>query len=230
MATPLVLVPGLMCDAALWRPQREALAGQRDMIVADHTTGATISRSARMLLSAAPPRFALAGLSMGGYIALEVCRLAPERVERLALLDTNAHDDPDENKQRRSKTAARAMAGEFDQVIEELLLTLVHPLHVARSDVANTHRSMAKRTGVEAFVRQQQAIVGRRDQRVLLPLLRMPTLVLCGAEDRLTPPETHKKIADALPHATLKVIENCGHLSTLEQPEAVTSALATWLA
>ncbi len=230
MPNPLILVPGLMCDAALWTPQRWAFSLERDVFVADHTTGSTIEQLASMLLSAAPPRFALAGLSMGGYVALEVCRLAPARVDRLALLDTNAHADPDENKQRRSKTAARAMAGEFDQIIEELLVALVHPDHVTRTDVANTHRSMASRTGVDAFVRQQQAIVGRRDQRGLLPSLAMPALVLCGAEDKLSPLAKHREMADLLPHAQLEIVAHCGHLATLEQPDTVTAAMRKWLA
>jgi pimeloyl-ACP methyl ester carboxylesterase len=229
MSLPLVLMPGLMCDAALWTAQRWAFAKERQVLVADHSCGASINQIARMLLSAAPDRFALAGLSMGGYIALEVCRLASERVDRLALLNTNAHDDPDENKLRRSKTAARAQAGGFPEIVEDLLIALVHPDHVARPEVADTHRSMAYRTGVEAFVRQQQAIIGRRDQQSLLPTLAMPALVLCGADDKLTPPIKHQEMAAALPNAVLEIILNCGHLSTLEQPEAVTHAMRSWL-
>jgi pimeloyl-ACP methyl ester carboxylesterase len=229
MRLPLILLPGLICDTALWTAQRLALLQERHVMVADHSCGRSINQIARMLLSAAPERFALAGLSMGGYLALEVSRLAPHRVDRLALLNTNPHADPDDNKARRAKTVARAQAGAFAEIVEELLLALVHPSHVGRPDVADTHRSMAYRSGPAVFAQQQQAIMERRDQRNLLPALTMPALVLCGADDRLTPPLAHQEMAAAMPNAVLEVIPDCGHLSTLEQPDAVTQALRNWL-
>lgn len=230
--TPLVLVPGLLCDARLWRHQIAHLRDIADTTVADVTRGSSVREMARAVLDAAPSeeRFALAGLSMGGYVALEVMRTAPERVARLALLATSARPDTPEQTAARRELIALARDGRFDEVPHRLLPRLVHPsaLDDARALVA-TVVGMAEAVGPEAFARQEEAIIARPDSREYLPAISCPTLVLCGREDELTPLELHEEMAALIPGSQLRVIDECGHLSTLERPEEVTAALREWL-
>jgi len=226
---PLVLVPGLTCSARLWAPQIEALWPFGPVMVADHRRDASMDGIAKRILSSAPPRFALAGLSMGGYIALEVVRQAPERVARLALLDTSARADSPEQAQKRRDFIDLAERGRFLGVTDALLPLLLHPSHLGDASLVATVKAMAKTVGKEAFIRQERAIMGRPDSRPLLAQIRCPTLVACGRQDALTPLDRHEEIAAAVPGARLEVIADCGHLSTLEQPQAVNAALARWL-
>lgn len=231
MTAPLVLVPGLLCDAALWAPQVEALAGEVPTSIADTTRHDNFADMARALLDAAPPGpFALAGLSMGGYVALEVIRQAPARVARLALLDTNAHADTPEKRKARLDFIALAERGRFLGVTDALLPLLVHPDRLTDAALVGTIKAMAKNVGVAAFIRQERAIMDRIDSRPHLDDIRCPTLVLCGREDRLTPLEAHVDMAHRIAGAELAVVERCGHLSTLERPEEVNAALRRWLA
>lgn len=226
---PLILVPGLLCTSALFALQIEALAPPRRIVVADHTQDDTVAAIAGRLLDSAPERFALAGLSMGGYVAFEVLRQAPDRVTRLALLDTSARPDTDEARQRRLGQIAAAEAGRFEDVQAELWPRLVHPDRVRDGALESVVRGMMRESGVEVFVRQQRAIMGRPDSRPLLGRIRVPTLVLVGDRDALTPPELAREMADGIDGASLVIAPDCGHLSTLEQPEAVTQALQGWL-
>lgn len=225
---PVLLIPGLLCDAALWRRQLHDIGEERQVRVMDITTAASISQLAAMILSAAPPRFALAGLSMGGYVALEMCRIAPNRIARLALLDTNAHDDPPEAQARRQNQIARAK-DDFAAVVDELLGVLVAPASAQKPAIAQTWRAMAWRLGAAVFARQQTAIMRRRDQRDLLERLAMPALVLCGALDGVTPPARHEEMAGLLPDAELVIVPDAGHLAPLETPQAVSEAMRRWL-
>jgi pimeloyl-ACP methyl ester carboxylesterase len=180
-------------------------------------------------LATAPPRFALAGLSMGGYIAFEIMRQAPERVARLALLDTGARAEAPEQTERRKVVIALAKSGRYAEVPD-----IAFPIYVHRNrhnDMALKQivRIMAAETGVEAFLRQQQAIISRLDSRPALGAIKCPTLVLVGDGDEATPPELAREIAGAIGGARLEIIANCGHLSTLEQPEKVTAALIDWM-
>jgi len=226
---PLVLVPGLTCSARLWAPQIAALWQFGPVMVADHRRDASMDGIAKRILSSAPPRFALAGLSMGGYIAFAMMRLAPERIAKLALLDTSARPDTPEQTAGRKTQIAMAQSGRYGEIPA---LAMPRYLHRARqSDKALTSLvvSMFEETGAEAFVRQLQAIMSRPDSRLLLRSIRCPTLVLVGDADVATPPELNKEIADGISGARLVVVPNCGHLSTLEQPELVNAALAQWL-
>ena len=226
----LVLVPGLGCTAALFSAQIEALSALVSVEVADHGSDDSLETIARRLLAASPERFSLAGLSMGGYVALEVMRGAPERVARLALLDTTARPDGAEARERRLRLIGLAEAGRLGEVHALLWPQLVHPDRIGDAALEEIVRGMVTNTGADAFIRQQQAILGRPDSRPLLPTLELPTLVLVGREDAITPVEVALEMSDALPDATLAIVERCGHLSTLERPEAVTAALGAWLA
>jgi pimeloyl-ACP methyl ester carboxylesterase len=230
MARPaLVLVPGLNCTADLFAPQGEALASLADVTIADHATDETIGAIARRLLAAAPPRFALAGLSMGGYVALEVMRQAPQRVTRLALLDTRASADMPEDTEIRMTAIKMAQTGRFDDIHSVLWPRLVHIRRLGDKDLEAVVRRMSDQTGPARFIRQQKAVIARPDFEPGLKAIRCPTLVLVGDQDAITPPFMSEDMAEAIPGARLTVVPDCGHLSTLERPEAVNAALQEWL-
>ncbi len=229
----LILLPGLLCDEALWQFQLTALDEFACPIVADlrgeDLAGASsIAALAAGVLATAPRRFALAGLSMGGYVAFEIWRQAPERVTRLALLDTSARPDTDEVLARRRGFIELAQRGRFKGVTPQLLPMLLHPKNLG-SPLAAIVTGMAERIGQTAFIRQELAILDRIDSRPTLPLVTVPSLVICGADDRLTPPALAEEMAAALPDAELDIVPDCGHLSTLERPDAVNRALIDWL-
>ncbi|WP_158046157.1 alpha/beta fold hydrolase [Skermanella pratensis] len=226
---PLILLPGLLCDDALWAHQSRYLDEVADVRVADLTGHDSIAALAAAVLESAPPRFAVAGLSMGGYVALEIARRAPERVAKLALLDTNARADTDEQRRRRRGLMALANQGEFRGVTPRLLPMLIHPSRTGEEALTGTVMGMAERVGKDAFLRQQTAIMGRPDSRGDLPGITSPTLVLCGREDALSTLEMHVEMAGLIPRARLAVIEECGHLATLERPFAATALMRDWL-
>ena len=228
--TPLVLVPGLLCDERLWRYQADSLIGIADPQIANVTKGASVSEMSRTVLGAAPERFALAGLSMGGYVALEILRVAPARVARLALLDTSARADTPEQTATRRKLIKLAQDGRFDEVPRKLLPMLIHPDRLDDAELTSEVLDMAESVGPEAFVSQEEAIIERPDSRENLKNIACPTLVLCGREDAVTPLRLHEEMASLIPNARLRVIEGCGHLSTLERPEEVSAGLRDWLA
>ncbi|RDV05582.1 alpha/beta fold hydrolase [Undibacter mobilis] len=231
MATslPLVLVPGLLCSARLYAPQVEALWPNGPVTVADHRRDDDVAAIAKRILDNAPPRFALAGLSMGGYIAFAMMRLAPERIDRLALLDTSARPDTEEGKAGREKFIRMAQDGKLMEIVDTLTPKFLHRNHGGDERLKGIVRAMARETGVEAFVSQERAIMGRPDSRPLLSSIKCPTLVLVGDGDELTPPELAREIAGGIAGSKLVIVPDCGHLSTLEQPDAVNQALAAWL-
>lgn len=229
-ALPLVLIPGLLCDAQLWQPQTEDLADIADIWIADHTRSEIMAGVAHDVLADAPfAHFALAGLSMGGYIALEIMRQAPQRVARLALLDTAAGAELPEQTERRRAFISMAERGNFPGITETLLPLLIHPSRLGEAALTGVVKSMARNIGKDAFVRQQRAIMSRVNSLPLLGSIDCPTLVLCGRQDALTPPARHEEIAAGINGARLEIIENCGHLSTLEKPAKVNAALRRWL-
>ena len=225
---PLVLVPGLGCSARLYSPQIEALWRFGPVIVADHTRDETMEAIAKRILANAPPRFALAGLSMGGFISFAILRLAPERVDRVAFLDTNARADVPERAAEREKFIAMAQAGKFAEVNAALTPRYLHPDHRGEA-FRRIVDQMATDVGVEGFIRQQRAIMSRPDSRPMLSGIKCPTLVLVGDADQATPPELSKEIAGGIAGSKLVVVKDCGHLSTIEQPDAVNSAMIGWL-
>lgn len=230
---PLVLLPGMMCDARLFAPQVEALGGDREILVPPPGGQASMDAMARDLLAGLPfPRFALGGLSMGGILAMAMAAQAPDRVERLALLDTNHRADAPDRRVVRERQMARARAGALRAVIVDEM----KPNYLAarsRSDAAllDLLLDMAESLGPEAFVSQSLALRDRPDRHDVLRAFGGPVLVLCGAEDRLCPPERHREMAALCADAAaLVIVEGAGHISTLERPEAVNAALAAWLA
>ena len=225
---PLLLLPGLLCDRALWQYQVSALDEFARPAVADLTRSDSIAGLARDVLAEAPERFALAGLSMGGYVAFEIMRQAPGRVARLALLDTQARADTEASRERRQALIRLSGRGQFKGVTPRLLPNLLHPDHIV-TPLADIVTAMAERIGQAAFVRQQTAIMGRIDSRPGLAAIRVPTLVICGAEDLLTPPALAEEIAAGIPGADLLVVPHAGHLTPLEAPEAVNRAMIEWL-
>ena len=226
----LVLVPGLLCDAALWRAQVADLADLCTPWVADVTRDDTMTDMARRVLAEAPPgRFALAGLSMGGYVAQAIMREAPERVERLALLDTSAKADTPEQTARRRGLIELAEKGDFKGVTPRLLPLFIHPDRMTDKPLAEAVMAMTERVGKDAFLRQQRAIMSRPDNRPNLPKVNCPSLVLCGREDQMTPLDWSEEIASLIPGARLEVIEHCGHLTTMERPWETSVALRQWL-
>lgn len=226
---PLLLLPGLLCDAALWAHQLRHLGTGRSVTAADLRHDDTLPVMAARVLAAAPDRFALAALSMGGYLAFELLRQAPERVARLALLDTGARPDTAEQTRRRRGLLDLARRGQFKGVTPRLLPLYLHPDRVNEEALAGTVMAMAERLGPETFLRQQHAIMQRPDSRSLLSAIAAPTLVVCGREDAATPLALSEEMAAGIPGARLAVIEECGHLSPLERPQAVTVLLRLWL-
>jgi pimeloyl-ACP methyl ester carboxylesterase len=226
---PIVLVPGLNCSARLYGEQIPSLWRFGPVMVADHTRDASIAAIASRILAAAPPSFTLVGLSMGGYIAFEIMRQAPQRVARLALLDTGARPETAEQTARRQAPMAAARAGNLRDVADESFVFFVHPNRCGDVALRAVVRAMAEETGAEAYLRQQQAIIGRPDSRPMLGAIRCPTVMLVGEQDRGTPPELAREIAAGIAGARLVVVPDCGHLSTLERPQAVTKALVEWM-
>jgi len=227
--TNLVLVPGLLCTRALWAPQVDALGDIAEIMIADHTRHDSMAAIARSILATAPERFALAGLSMGGYISYEIVRQAPERVTKLALLNTGSRADAPERAAARRELMAFAEREGTRKTQAQLMPVLINKARLADKPLVETIERMGADTGVEAFKRQQAAIMSRPDNRPFLPSIRCPTLVLVGREDALTPVELSQEIAAGIAGAGLEIVPDCGHLSTMERPEAVNRALRAWL-
>ncbi|MGN6365767.1 alpha/beta fold hydrolase [Asticcacaulis taihuensis] len=227
--TPILLVPGLLCTPEVFAPQSAALEPYGPVIVADTLQGDTIPEIAAHILANAPPRFALAGISMGGYICFEILRQAPERVIKLALLDTTARPDTLEQTTQRRALIALSRKASFKTLLAQMLVTLVHPSHRRNAHLREVQIRMGLAVGIDGMARQQEAIIARADSRPDLPNIAVPTLVLVGDKDPLTPPDRAEEIASAIPNARLVIVPECGHLSTLEQPEAVNRALIDWL-
>jgi pimeloyl-ACP methyl ester carboxylesterase len=225
----LILVPGLLCDTELWAHQTRFLADIANCRVATVSEADTVEAMATIILADAPDRFALAGLSMGGYVCHAIMRRAPERVIKLALLDTSARADTPEQSERRRQLISMSDFGKFRGVTNRLLPLLIDPDRLSDNDLTGRVKAMAERVGADAYYRQQHAIMARPDSRGQLADYDLPTLVACGRQDALTPLDLHEEMAAAIPAARLTVIEECGHLSAMEQPQAVTALLRQWL-
>lgn len=225
--TPLLLIPGLGSDEAMWRPVVERLADVAACTVAETRLDASMAAIAARILAVAPPRFALAGISMGGYIALELMRQAPERVTRLALFDTSARPDtPEQTANRRAAVAALDKAS-LETLGRLSLANLVAP--DAADQVKDAVVAMGVRVGRDAYVRQQAAVIARIDSRPHLAAIAVPTLVAVGERDILTPPALAEELSDGIPGATLHVIPGSGHLPPIERPDETAALVCDWL-
>lgn len=226
----LVLLPGSLCDWRLWQHQLAALRDEISVSVGDLTQDDSIAAMARRVLAGAPPRFALAGLSLGGIVALEVIRQAPERVQRLALLCTSPQPARAEQRAQWRRMAATVRQGQLAAVVRDsLLAALVHPDRRADAWLIQVIEDMAASVGAEAYLRQLSALASRTDSQPHLPQIACPTLLVAGDADTLCPVTLHSQMAAAIPGARLAVLEHCGHLCSLEQPAAITALLRNWL-
>ncbi len=227
--TPLVLIPGMMCDARLFGPQIEAFSCHRPLHLASIAGQDSLERLAAEVLANAPPCFALAGLSMGGIVAMRIMAQAPDRVERLALMDTNARADLPEVRDNRDRQMALVEGGELVAVMRDEM----KPNYLAdgpdRGRILDLCMDMALSLGPDVFLRQSAALKARPDQREQLRSIAVPTLVMCGAEDTLCPLDRHETIQALIPGSRLEVIEGAGHMPTLEQPDATNALLGRWL-
>ena len=229
MKKSLLLLPGLLCDARLFASQVRDLSDVAAPLVADLTGADTVAALASSAIAGMPAgRFAVAGLSMGGYVALEVIRQAPGRVSGIALLNTNARPDSPESTANRHRLMALADK-DFAAVNTTLVPKLLHADHVGDAALVRLLDDMAAAIGVEGFKRQQRAIIGRIDSRPHLAAIRVPAMVLAAREDAIMPFEVSEEMAKAIPGAVLEIVEHSGHVSSIEQPEAVTARLRAWM-
>jgi len=229
MPDPLVLLPGMMCDARLFAPQINDLSRDHAVMVAPITQGERVEEIASDLLGLLPAKFALAGLSMGGIVAMELLRRAPERITRLALMDTNPLAETPQTAAAYEPMIIGARSGRLDEVLRGFMKPDYLAPGPPRLTVLNQVYEMGRDLGPEVLVRQVRALQRRRDQQPTLRRCKVPTLILCGAYDTLTPLKRHAFMADLIPYAKLEVIDDAGHLPTLEAPEATTAALRAWL-
>ena len=228
MYQPIVFLPGLICDQRLWRDVIDGMSGSIAPMVADLRLDDTIAAMAARTLAAAPPRFALAGLSMGGYVALEIMRRAPDRVTHLALFDTSARADTEERRETRRKGIAMIGEGKFIGVSRGLLGQLIAPHHLG-TPLAEEVQAMSERVGPEVYIRQQRAIMNRIDSVPFLKDIAVPTLVGVGALDKMTPPELAEEMAGNIPGAKPVQFPDAAHLPTMENPGPVVEAMRAWL-
>jgi pimeloyl-ACP methyl ester carboxylesterase len=233
MSTPVVLVPGLVCDQAVCEHARRALAGRTAVSIAHHGTLDSLAGMAEKVLREAPPRFALAGHSMGGRVALEVLRRAPERIAALALLDTGvaplaAGDAGEREAAGRYQLLEIARAQGMAAMASRWVQGMVWKPRLGDGPLIASIVDMMARSSPPVFEAQIRALLGRPDAGALLPGIRCPTLVLCGEDDNWAPASRHREMAARIPGSTLVLVPDCGHMCTMERPEAVTHALLEW--
>ncbi|QCJ44734.1 alpha/beta hydrolase [Bacillus sp. S3] len=228
--TPLILLPGTLCNQRLWRHQIEHLSDLADITVGDLTTFPSVEAMASSILEHAPERFALAGLSLGGIVSLEIMRQAPERVIKLALLDTTAHPPKPEQIPAWNQLLRTAKEVGVSQVTEDYLLpNLIYQHHPEKELLTQTILTMAEEVGLMGYINQLKAVMTKPDGFEVLPAITCHTLLLVGREDLLCTVKMHQEMKERIPNAQLVILENCGHLSSLENPEAVTRAMRIWL-
>lgn len=230
MNIPLILLPGTLCDASLWAHQVTHLSDIADVQVGDLTGSSTIEDLAKKVLHKAPAKFALAGLSLGGIVAMEIFRQAPERVLKLALLNTTANPPYPAQQDGWNEIISELETGGFRSIVEEKFIpNLLYKDHPQKKDLLLTIDAMVENVGEKSYLNQLKAVTLKPNGNEVLPTIKCDTLLLVGKEDVLCTAEMHKEMHKKVPHAELVIIEQCGHLSTIEQPEQVTDAMRKWL-
>ena len=224
MKTPVVLLPALLCNAGLFIHQIKALENEADFFVPDLGTDTDVADTARRILSRIRGRFVLAGISMGGYVAFEILRQAPQRVTGLILMDTNAHADPEPARKKRSEMIETARTRGIEAVMESALFDIISPEHRNNDIIRHILEHMALSTGVEKYINEQKTIMSRPDSTGLLKNIQCPVLVMGGQQDALSTPEALDQMTAQIPTAVHAVVANSGHLPPLENPAAVTAA------
>jgi pimeloyl-ACP methyl ester carboxylesterase len=227
--TTLVLLPGLAGDSEMWRDQLPALAAWRPHVSDVHMRHPTIAEMAAALLARHAGRLALCGASMGGMLAMEAARQAPARIAGLALLGTSARPEDEEMRHVREKAIALFAQDRVAEVIEPNAAFAFHPRHAQDTSLVQRYVEFVLRAGALQLVRQNRAVIGRPDARPHLSAIRCPTLVMCGEDDQLTPVDRSREIAALVPGARFVTLPECGHMLTMEQPDAVNAELLRWL-
>ena len=227
--TPLVMIPGMMCDERIFAPQIEELVPKRSVHVADISKHDNISDLAADVLSNAPPKFCLVGHSMGGIVAMEICAQDPKRIEKLVLIDTNPLAELEEVKLKREPQISDALSGKLVNVIRDEM----KPNYLASSEnqdiILNICMEMALSLGPKVFINQSRALQTRADQQSNIQSINIPVLIMCGSEDKLCTVERHEMMHNMISNSELKIINNAGHMPTLEQPSETTEVLKEWL-
>jgi len=227
--TPIVMIPGMMCDERIFSPQIEALSNDTEIHIADIAKYSSVEELATSVLDNSPPKFCLMGHSMGGIVAMEICAQEPERVEKLIIIDSNAKSELEEVKLKREPQIRAVASGKLAQVMKEEM----KPNYLADSknqeSVLSTCMEMALSLGPEVFIRQSKALRDRKDQQDSLKALDIPVLIICGSEDILCPLERHELMHNIIKESTLEVVPNAGHMPTLEQPIKTTEVIKSWL-
>ena len=227
--TPLVMIPGMMCDERIFAPQIEELVSKRSVHIADISKHDTISDLAADVLSHAPPKFCLVGHSMGGIVAMEICAQDPKRIEKLVLMDTNPLAELEEVKLKREPQISDALSGKLINVIRDEM----KPNYLASSEnqdiILNICLEMALSLGPKVFINQSRALQTRADQQSNIQSINIPVLIMCGSEDKLCTVERHEMMHNMISNSELKIINNAGHMPTLEQPSETTEVLKEWL-
>lgn len=226
---PIVFIPGLMCTGRIYQRQVETLGQTHPMLLANHWSHDTMAGIAKSVLDFAPKTFALAGTSMGGYVALEIMRQAPERVTKLLLMSTSAKPDTPERSADRRKQVEGARKYGLRVGTRALYPKLVHPARHEDASLLTTFFEMAEELGVDAFAKQIEAIIGRADSRPTLGDIRIPTLVIAGKDDALITPDNSEELASNIPGASLALVEHCGHMGMIERPETYTKLISGFL-
>ena len=227
---PIVFVPGLLCTGRIYEHQVQHLGQKHPVLLANHWSHASMAQIAKSILDVAPEKFALSGTSMGGYVAFEMVRQAPDRVAKLILLSTSAKPDTPERSEGRRKLVATVRQEGARTAVKALWPNLVHPARHEDHALLAVFNEMADELGVGAFARQIDAIIGREDSRPALQKIKVPTLVIAGAVDKLITPDNSQEIAHGIPGARLEMVEHCGHMGMIERPETYTRLLTDFLA
>lgn len=226
---PIVFIPGLTCTGRLYQYQAEFLGQSHAIVLANHWSAASMGEIAEKILAVAPERFALAGTSMGGYVAFEILRRAMGRVEKLVLMSTSARADTPERSHVRQQQLEWTRHHGMRAGTKALWDHLVHPARHEDHPLLTAFIEMAEIVGIEGFARQTEAIIGRADSRPLLGAIKVPTLVIAGEDDALIPPDQSKEIAAGITGSKLELVPNCGHMGMIEKPDTYNKLLAAFL-